>query len=99
MIGFKQDISSIIKELPKTSGGDSGRASSNRDVQQSSDTIFRIRADEWNNVPKIVYEAMVTIINTIDSKNKASKIRDQKVQDKFDETRNFITETEGAIQE
>ena len=34
-----------------------------------------MRAEEWNNVPRIVYEAILTIINTTDKNNMASKQR------------------------
>lgn len=39
---------------------------SNRDVSQAGNTFFKLVPDQWNNVPKIVYEATYEIITAID---------------------------------
>jgi hypothetical protein len=35
-------------------------------IKQSDHTIFRLDPNEWNNVPRILYEAIGTIVNTYD---------------------------------
>lgn len=37
-----------------------------QEVKQAKDTCFRITPADWNNVPKIVYEAMTTLIERFD---------------------------------
>ena len=39
---------------------------SNREIKQPLNTCFRLVPEQWNNVPKIVYEAMAEIISTLD---------------------------------
>lgn len=48
------------------SGGKSGRPLSNREIDQSGETIFKFNAEEWNNIPKIVYEAIAKIVQDFD---------------------------------
>ncbi len=46
------------------------RPSSNREIKQSASTIFPIEPAEWNNVPKIVYEAIATVVAELDTNRK-----------------------------
>ena len=40
----------------------SGRKTTNRDVDQKKDSIFVMNPEEWNNVPKIVYDAVIALV-------------------------------------
>lgn len=35
-------------------------------IDQMAVSIFRIKPSEWNNVPRIVYDAVAAIVNAID---------------------------------
>lgn len=35
-------------------------------IEQSTPTIFRMRNTEWNNVPRVLYDAMGVIVNAVD---------------------------------
>jgi len=72
----------------------SGRASSNREVTQPDETVFKIKAGEWNNVPRIVYEAIVAIVNTLDENARASRFRAEEVSRQFKESRFQIATAE-----
>lgn len=54
------------QNISRDSGSKSGRPLSNREIDQSGDTIFKINAEEWNNIPKIVYEAIAKIVLDFD---------------------------------
>lgn len=47
-------------------GGAGTHRSTNKEVEQESSTIFKINAAEWNNVPRIVHEAVYTIVGRVD---------------------------------
>ena len=75
--GGQQQINSISPERGDRNGSNSSRRfddhpedimkpRSNRDVSQANNTFFKLIPDQWNNVPKIVYEATYEIITAID---------------------------------
>ena len=39
---------------------------SNRQIYQGNQTVLKIEAQEWNNVPQIVYESVVRIVSVLD---------------------------------
>ena len=46
---------------------------SHREVSQGPDTCFKIVPEQWNNVPKIVYEAIATIVASLDKTEMSTK--------------------------
>ena len=80
------------REVIKQPG--SGRASSNREVTQPDETVFKVNAEDWNNVPRIIYEAIVTIINALDENGRASRAKAEEVAKQFKEARFQIATAE-----
>ena len=56
------------------------RPRSHREVTQPMTTIFKIVPQEWNNVPKIVYEAIASIVSEFDQ----NLVRIKTSNDNFD---------------
>ena len=40
---------------------------SHREVRQMEGTIFKIHSEQWNNVPNVVFEAIVALTNGFDN--------------------------------
>ena len=49
-----------------------------------------MKPEEWNNVPRIIYEAMFIIVNTLDKNNVNSKQKHKAIEDKFESTHALI---------
>ena len=48
----------------------SGRSTTAREIQQPSGTVFEINPEDWNNVPKIIYDAVIVLVNEADAAKK-----------------------------
>ena len=57
-----------VQYLSENEGEDPGsHRSTHAGIKQRDDTIFKINAVDWNNVPNIVYEAVCTIVTKYDN--------------------------------
>ena len=68
------------RRFPTVNSDDSDawmRPRSHRDVGQPLNTCLKFVADDWNNVPKIVYESFVSLAETINGM-KSSATREAK---------------------
>lgn len=72
------------------------RPRSNREVHQPPGTVLKIKAPEWNNVPPITYEAIVTLVNEIDAMNRRAETAKTDVKRTFDDQKLVIRTTESA---
>ena len=63
---------------------------SHRDVSQGPNTCFKIIPEQWNNVPKIVYEAIASVIETLDKTD--SGVKQQTIIQK-----KFVQENKSSI--
>ena len=66
-----QSARTSIPEMDKmqetgSMGGDTHR-STHAGVKQDEGTVFKINADEWNNVAEIVYDAVCTLVTRFDA--------------------------------
>lgn len=50
------------------------RPHSNREIENRDGTVLRFEAAEWNNVPKIVYESLITLVTHLDHQQKQKYI-------------------------
>ena len=62
----KLDLDQITPEDKDGGKGSSGRFTSQRPVKQAITTACRLEPADWNNVPKVVYEAIAKIVQFID---------------------------------
>ena len=57
------------RRLPEPDPNDSDeclRPRSHREIVQQGPTVFKIESDKWNNVPKVVFEAVVALVTQVD---------------------------------
>lgn len=76
----------------------SGRPCTNRDVTQTPDTVFAINPEEWNNVPKIVYDCCYSLIYEADATRKRNAQVQAEVKNNFMESRTSIRNVEQGWQ-
>jgi hypothetical protein len=78
-----------VQYLSENEGEDPGsHRSTHAGIKQRDDTIFKINAVDWNNVPNIVYEAVCTIVTKYDN----NVVQAQKIkEDQNRELRNLRT--------
>lgn len=74
----------------------SGRPSTNREVPQTPDTVFAINPEEWNNVPKVVYEACYALVVEADATRKRNAHLQAEVKNNFMESRTSVRNVEQA---
>jgi len=67
-------------------------------VNQPQDTIFKIKPEEWNNVPSIIYEAIATLVSEQDRFARRYKANNDDVFNNFRDVRNTIKVTEKMIE-
>ena len=72
---------------------------SNREVNQPPGTVLKINAPEWNNVPPITYEAIVTLVNEIDSMNRRAATAKTEVKRTFDDQKLIIRTSESTARD
>ena len=48
----------------------SNRPSTNREVNLDSDSVFLIKPEDWNNVPKVIYECCFHLVSEADATRK-----------------------------
>lgn len=72
---------------------------SNREVQQPAGTVLKINAPEWNNVPPITYEAIVTLVNEIDAMNRRTETSKADVKRTFDDQKLILRTSESAARD
>ena len=77
--------------------GSSGRARSHRSVVQPVGTIFKLLPEHWNNVPVVVYEAVVAIIAAVDEGEVQKKQKFDDVNKQFRELRQLVGAAEAAF--
>lgn len=75
----------------------SGRATSHRDVPQKRDTVFRIRAEDWNNVPKVTYEAITALVIAFDEFRLQNSKQNQTNSRELRDIKNLISSTENKL--
>ena len=75
------------------------RPRSNREVHQPPGTVFKIKAPEWNNVPPITYEAIVTLVNEIDAMNRRAETTKIDAKRTFDDQKLMIRTTESTARD
>lgn len=63
----KLDMSKVNEKDENKVDQSSGRPLSHREIQQASNTLFKINTVDWNNVPKCVFEAIVALIKYNDN--------------------------------
>ena len=72
---------------------------SNREVHQPPGTVLKINAPEWNNVPPITYEAIVALVNEIDSMNRRAEASKGDVKRTFDDHRLVLRTSESTARD
>jgi len=72
---------------------------SNREVHQPPGTVLKINAPEWNNVPPITYEAIVTLVNEIDSMNRRAETSKTDVKRTFDDQKLILRTSESTARD
>ena len=77
-------------------GNNSGRAHSHRDIPQKRDTVFRIRAEDWNNVPKVTYEAITALVIAFDDFKSQNQKQIQTNSKEFRDIKNLIASSENT---
>ena len=75
------------------------RPRSHREVTQPPTTIFKITPQEWNNVPKIVYEAIACIVSEFDQNLVRIKASNDNFDRNFRDTRQAIQLSERSAQD
>lgn len=93
------DIESITQNDKEGGQGSSGRLNGQRPVKQAITTVLRIDPQDWNNVPKIIYEGIAKIVAAIDDAEAKKKQKYDAINKEFRDVRQVVTMIEQTMKQ